>query len=169
MGDVRESTRKFALKVLTKLFRKPYNEYTEEFVELRDQQANDYVREQIHQAQNGLMVSKWGTTELGNVCSLLSDELHIPLKDICEGKVGYDRAGSVTWLVNNSGFFPNSVERRNFFPSFFPICNALTAFLKSILFPLFLIFMIDKSVPVQNPGHAFGVLKIKADIHNPVR
>ena len=36
MGDVRESTRKFALKVLTKLFRKPYNEYTEEFVELRD-------------------------------------------------------------------------------------------------------------------------------------
>ena len=41
--------------------------------------------------------------------------------------------------------------------------------LLSILFPLFLIFMIDKSVPVQNPGHAFGVLKIKADIHNPVR
>jgi len=29
--------------------------------------------------------------------------------------------------------------------------------------------MIDKSVPVQNPGHAFGVLKIKADIHNPVK
>lgn len=109
MGDVRESTRKYALKVLTKLFRKPYNEYTEEFVELRDQQANDYVREQIHQAKNGLMVSKWGTMELGNVCSLLSDELHIPLKDICEAKVSYDRAGSVTWLVNNAGFFPNSL------------------------------------------------------------
>ena len=31
------------------------------------------------------------------------------------------------------------------------------------------IFMIDKSVPGQNPGHAFGVLKIKADIRNPVR
>jgi hypothetical protein len=29
--------------------------------------------------------------------------------------------------------------------------------------------MIDKSVPGQNPGHAFGVLKIKADIRNPVR
>ena len=109
MEDIRESTRKYVLKVLTKLFRKPYDEYTEEFVELRDQQANDYVRERIHQAQNGLMVSKWGTTELGNVCSLLSDELHIPLKDICEAKVSYDRVGSVTWLVNNSGFFPNSL------------------------------------------------------------
>ena len=40
--------------------------------------------------------------------------------------------------------------------------------MKSILFPLFLIFMIDKSVPGQNPGHAFGVLKIKADIRNPL-
>ena len=77
---------------------------------------------------------------------------------------GYSGNGS-----SSSGFFPNSVERRNFFPSFFPIRNALTAFLKSILFPLFLIFMIDKSVPGQNPGHAFGVLKIKADIRNPVR
>lgn len=109
MGDVRESTRKFALKVLTKLFRKPYNEYTEEFVELRDQQANDYVRERIHQAKSGLMVSKWGTIELGNVCSLLSNELHIPLKDICEGKVNYDREGSLMWLTNNAGFFPNSL------------------------------------------------------------
>ena len=109
MGDVRESTRKCALKVLTKLFRKPYNEYTEEFVELRDQQANDYVRERIHQAKSGLMVSKWGTIELGNVCSLLSNELHIPLKDICEGKVNYDREGSLMWLTNNAGFFPNSL------------------------------------------------------------
>lgn len=49
MEDIRESTRKYVLKVLTKLFRKPYDEYTEEFVELRDQQANDYVRERIHQ------------------------------------------------------------------------------------------------------------------------
>ena len=72
MGDVRESTRKYALKVLTKLFRKPYNEYTEEFVELRDQQANDYVRECIHQAKNGLMVSKWGTMETFARCYQMS-------------------------------------------------------------------------------------------------
>ena len=67
------------------------------------------MREQIHQAKNGLMVSKWGTTELGNVCSLLSDELHIPIKDICEGKVNYDKECMVHCLVNNSGFFPNSL------------------------------------------------------------
>lgn len=109
MGNIRESARKYTLKVLTKIFRKPYNDLTEGFVELRDQQANDYVRDQIHQAKNGLMVSKWGTTELGTVCSLLSDDLHIPLKDIYEGKVSYDRTGSVAWLVNNSGFFPNSL------------------------------------------------------------
>ena len=70
MGNIRESARKYTLKVLTKIFRKPYNDLTEGFVELRDQQANDYVRDQIHQAKNGLMVSKWGTTELGTVCSL---------------------------------------------------------------------------------------------------
>ena len=74
MGNIRESARKYTLKVLTKIFRKPYNDLTEGFVELRDQQANDYVRDQIHQAKNGLMVSKWGTTELGTVCSLLSDD-----------------------------------------------------------------------------------------------
>lgn len=113
MGEVNntwEIARKYGLKVLTKIFREPYCEYTEEFVEIRDQQANDYVRERIHKAENGLMISKWGTTELGNVCTLLSDELRIPLKDICKGKVGYDREGSITWLVRNSGFFPNSLS-----------------------------------------------------------
>ncbi len=109
LSDIKQSIRKNTFKVLTKIFRKPYEEYTEEFVELRDQQANDYIRDSIMQAKNGLMISKWGTTELANVCSLLSDELHIPIMDILEGKVNYDRGASVTWLVNNSGFFPNSI------------------------------------------------------------
>lgn len=69
MGDVRESTRKFALKVLTKLFRKPYNEYTEEFVELRDQQANDYVRERIHQSDCLLLLPRLSSGQL---------HLHVP-------------------------------------------------------------------------------------------
>ena len=38
MGNIRESARKYTLKVLTKIFRKPYNDLTEGFVELRDQQ-----------------------------------------------------------------------------------------------------------------------------------
>ena len=107
---LRETVRKYTLKILTRICRKPYNEYTEEFIELRDQRANDYIRETIRNTSNGLMISKWGTIELANVCSLLPRQLNIPLKDICEGKVSYDRQSSVSWLVNNSGFFPNSVS-----------------------------------------------------------
>lgn len=97
-------------RVLRKLMRKPYQEYTEEFVELFNQEANDYVREQIHNSCNGLMIAKWGTIELGTVCAMLSKELKIKYKDICYGKVEFDKEGQIEWLCNNSGFFPSSVS-----------------------------------------------------------
>jgi len=102
--------RNLVFRVLRKLMRKPYQEYTDEFVELFNQEANDYVREQIHNASNGLMIAKWGTIELGTVCTLLSWELGIKYKDICDGKVEYDKEGQMKWLCNNAGFFPSSVS-----------------------------------------------------------
>lgn len=41
---------KFVYKVLCKIFRKKINPYSEQYVQLRDQAANDYVREEIAKA-----------------------------------------------------------------------------------------------------------------------
>lgn len=104
---------KFVYKVLCKIFRKKINPYSEQYVQLRDQAANDYVREEIAKAleeKRGLMISKWGTTELNAVCCILSRELHIPFWAKITGEIGYDKESAVKWLCFNSGFFPSDVK-----------------------------------------------------------
>lgn len=103
--------RKLCLKVLQKLLRKPYSEYSNAYVELTGQDANDYILNAIHNSESGLMVSKWGTIELGTVCTLLRKELNIPIMDILRGKVPIDEQAQLNWLIKNSGFFPNDIEQ----------------------------------------------------------
>ena len=62
----------FIFKCLRKLFGREGDWYSEEFVEYRDQAANDYVRNAIHGAKAGLMVSKFGTIELEHLCCMMS-------------------------------------------------------------------------------------------------
>lgn len=91
------------------LVKNPEKEYTEEYVELYGQDANDYIASQIREAKSGLMVSKWGTIELAAVNALLYKELKIKIKDILSGNVSFDMEEKVFWLCKNAGFFPNDV------------------------------------------------------------
>ena len=86
------------------------------YVELFDQDANDYVRELLH-SNKPCMVSKFGTTELNTlVMYRIQNEKHHPLKesiDFIKGKIP-----TVGWVDNNalnelcllSGFFPNDIS-----------------------------------------------------------
>lgn len=91
---------------------KPYHIFTfsDDYVQLRDQEANDYIFERIQKAEKGLMISKWGTIELGTVCSLLYRELHIPIPEILEGKINPDQKDMIFWFYRNAGFFPYDLK-----------------------------------------------------------
>lgn len=86
------------------------------YVELFDQDANDYVRELLH-SNKPCMVSKFGTTELGTLVTYyIHNERHHSFQeyiDFIKGKIP-----TVGWLDNNalnglcllSGFFPNDIS-----------------------------------------------------------
>ncbi len=82
--------------------------------ELKDQEANDYVREQILDADQGqgLMVAKFGSIEFMNVCSYLeinSGSRASQIRDYLTGKKNYIFPDEcLKMLVNNAGFFPES-------------------------------------------------------------
>lgn len=105
-------SRYYFYRVLRKLgiVRHDSTEYTDSFVELKNQEANDYVSDRIHNAENGLMISKWGTIELGAICALQYKELHIKNRDVFSGKVSFDKKEKVFWLCKNAGFFPNDIS-----------------------------------------------------------
>lgn len=77
---------------------------------IKNQNANDFVREIIKKNSDGLMITKFGTVELANVVCYLKQKNGCTLSD----KLDYIRGigGSIFWedsikvLVNNAGFFP---------------------------------------------------------------
>lgn len=78
-------------------------------VELAGQAANDFVREQIENAKEGLLVAKFGTIELNAVCCC--KRLKQGLKcgdylDYIKGKGCIYPAESLKALYINAGFFP---------------------------------------------------------------
>lgn len=85
--------------------------YTDRFVQLHGQNANDYIRFRLRNSAEGFMVSKWGTIELSAVCTLCMRELNIPQKDVFNGKVKFDEIGCIEALINNAGFFPKDIEK----------------------------------------------------------
>lgn len=110
-----------ALETIRSVFYKPIvhfgrtrnDDYSDRYVQLKDSAANDFIASRIQSAfesDTGLLISKWGTTELGTVCTYLNHELGIPFIDIVHGKVNYDRRAASKFLVNNSGFFPEDIS-----------------------------------------------------------
>lgn len=102
----------YCFRVLRKIgiIRPDAPEYTDNFVEFKNQKANDYIANKIHNAKGGLMIAKWGTIELSVVCTLLYKKLHIKLKDFFSGNVRFDEKDGVRMLCKNAGFFPNDVS-----------------------------------------------------------
>ena len=87
-------------------------------VEYVGQQANDYVRDRILQADSGLMISKFGTIELGAVCCSKVQREGLTLRDAIryiQGRLELDPNETVKWLHSNAGFFPETVDAQEQF------------------------------------------------------
>lgn len=97
----------FIFKCLRKLFGREGDWYSEEFVEYRDQAANDYVRNAIHGAKAGLMVSKFGTIELEHLCCMMSGHTISDWLRGIRGEYSILPDETMGRLCSNAGFFPN--------------------------------------------------------------
>lgn len=86
------------------------------YVELYDQDANDYVRELLHRGES-CMISKFGTIELDAVTAYqIFKETRHPFSeyiDFIKGKipnVGWLDDNALNALCSNAGFFPNDIS-----------------------------------------------------------
>lgn len=86
------------------------------YVELFDQKANDYVREQIHSG-NPCMISKFGTYELEAIASYhIHKQNNHSFRDYVEfvrgfiPTLGWLHANALDGLCSNAGFFPNDIS-----------------------------------------------------------
>ncbi|SEW42630.1 hypothetical protein [[Clostridium] fimetarium] len=82
-------------------------------VKYKGQEANDFVRNAILSAQNGLMVTKFGTIELNSICSCKRYEEGFKFSDYLDymrGKGCLYPNKALIGLCSNAGFFPASVD-----------------------------------------------------------
>lgn len=87
----------------------------EGYLDYKDQEANDFVYEQLATGKP-LMISKFGTIELGNLVSRYIDkELGVFDKEVLHDFLHYDNVNISPWgglssLCNNAGFFPKDMD-----------------------------------------------------------
>ncbi len=101
-------------KGLRRILRSPNGEFSDKYVQIKNQEANDYIRNVIHTASDGLMISKFGTIELATVCTLGQKTLGMGKWDFLRGRMGsddtFDKQKQLGYLCRNAGFFPNDLE-----------------------------------------------------------
>lgn len=100
--------------IVFKAFRKLFirSEYSEEFVKYRDQEANDYILQEMSEAlknHTGLMISKFGTIELRNIVSFEAAKKNSKIQNFINaihGEYSLYLDEPFEMLCNNAGFFP---------------------------------------------------------------
>lgn len=107
-------------RMLRKIFhqRKINTHLTDMYVQYKDQTANDYIRNLLRGyfasgKNTGLMLAKFGTTELDTFVSYRVRENRLTLKNLFAGVRGYIHIFPdlmMRQLCNNSGFFPYDLE-----------------------------------------------------------
>lgn len=84
------------------------------YVDLKDQEANDYVFSFLSdETQKGKMISKFGTVELAHIVACHFERYHWTLeyiKDILNYNVSFDERETCRPLCSNAGFFPFDVK-----------------------------------------------------------
>lgn len=93
------------------------SKYTSEYVNYKNQEANDYIYQRIIQStDDGLMINKFGTTELDNICCYLVRQNKIGLKELWDslrGQYSIYEDAALESLCKLSGFFPNQIDQWN--------------------------------------------------------
>lgn len=110
--------RNFIVKVLRKLIGPKKRHFLlcyDEYVDLKDQEANDYVYHFLTKISpsNGGVISKFGTIELSNIIAYHFEVNHWNKEyfhDILNYKTSFDFKSTIKSLCSNAGFFPNDVR-----------------------------------------------------------
>ena len=98
-------------RCIRKILRK--KAYTNEYVHYSDQEANDYILKTLCKADNGLMISKFGTIELDNVVCADVNGKGLTVRDYVRafhGEYSIHTDEAISKLCNNAGFFPNDPQ-----------------------------------------------------------
>lgn len=109
---------KASRKIYRKINRKSYDFWDESRVELRGNDANEYIINAINNSKDGLMISKFGTVELNSVCCCKRRRDGVKFSDyvdLIKGKGSLSPKDTLKYLYNNAGFFPPSLELQNKF------------------------------------------------------
>lgn len=81
------------------------------YVDLKDQEANDYVYSFLsNETQKGKMISKFGTVELAHIVACHFERYHWTteyIRDILTYNTSFDYRTTCRPLCSNAGFFPN--------------------------------------------------------------
>lgn len=90
--------------------------YTEKFISLRDQEANDFIYVTIKEAirnKSGLMISKFGTIELNCINCYIQNKYNTRIQNFRNSTCGIYELyidDAVNNLCKHAGFFPNDVN-----------------------------------------------------------
>jgi hypothetical protein len=118
-----KSTQYFLIKALRRLIGKKFEKYPlgyDEYVDLKDQEANDYVYSFLsNERERGKMISKFGTVELAHIVATYFDCHRWTMeyiKDILAGNASFNLNATFPPLCTNAGFFPSESQLgRNFY------------------------------------------------------
>jgi len=107
----------FFVKVLRKIFGNKTKAYPlgyDKYVDLKDQEANDYVYSFLSdEGQKGKMISKFGTVELSHIVACHFERFHWTaeyIKDILTYNTSFDLSTTFYPLCSNAGFFPYDLQ-----------------------------------------------------------
>lgn len=76
-----------------------------------NQEANDYIKKQIEESKNGLMISKFGTYELETILYFTEQKKRFcAYKDFIKGRRDIFESSILKSLHNNAGFFPEDIS-----------------------------------------------------------
>lgn len=100
------------LRVCRKICRRRKKLYTNQRVQYSGQKANDFISDSIKNNKDGLMISKFGTIELNNVCCFLTQR-NVGIRDVwntIRGDYTIFPDEALEQLCHNAGFFPKDRE-----------------------------------------------------------
>lgn len=116
------SLKEFILKVLrafyTIIFKNSWR--TEKYISYKDQKANDFIRKSIESNTNGLLITKFGTTELQTLLYFLrKNDNFEAYKDFIKGRREIFENTVLDELYTLSGFFPKEKDLYKKFTSLY--------------------------------------------------
>ncbi len=103
---------KIIFKSLRRIFRQQQTAIYNEYVDLYDETANDYIYKQLSTGKP-MMISKFGSIELSALVCYHVHKNGIGIKeywDAIHERISIDKKNAIAHICRNAGFFPNDIK-----------------------------------------------------------